>query len=215
MTHGHGHWRYALLPLSSDDFIISTSCCFCCIIQRKEFFREQSQRAFTLDQMKAEDRSVELLADDMFSFSFFLNILTFPKALLKFCILNKCCNLWKTDDSCSWTFASGNAQNDGMVMRKLLIILMRLLLHFIYNGGFGRKWISGLRKTWIQNNWIVLNWKSCDCKGWQSQVIVSCDEKNNTSLLISWNSKRHVGARKMVVQLNGGLFIFFKMKGLY
>lgn len=42
-----------------------------------------------------------------------------------------------------------------------------------------------------------------------------CDEKNNTSLLISWNSKRHVGAGKMVVQLNGGLFIFFKMKGLY
>lgn len=37
VAHGSGHWCHALMPLSLDSFIISPSCCFCCIIQRKEF----------------------------------------------------------------------------------------------------------------------------------------------------------------------------------
>lgn len=37
VTHRSDRWCHALMPLSSACFIIFTSCCFCCIMQWKEF----------------------------------------------------------------------------------------------------------------------------------------------------------------------------------
>lgn len=86
MTHGSGHWCYALLPLSSDDFIISPSCGFCCIIQRKEsFFGEWSQQASPLDRIKAEDSSVGQLVVMMVTL--FSPFRSSPKASLRSCFL--------------------------------------------------------------------------------------------------------------------------------
>lgn len=59
------------------------------------FFGEQSQQAFTLDQMKAEDRHVELVLVVMMM-TLLPPFLSSPKALLRSCIFNKRCNLGKT-----------------------------------------------------------------------------------------------------------------------
>lgn len=60
VTHRSDQWCHALMPLSSACFIIFTSCCFCCIMQWKEFLLGNRANKH-LVWAKHRDRSVELL----------------------------------------------------------------------------------------------------------------------------------------------------------
>lgn len=51
VTHRSDQWCHALMPLSSASFIIFTSCCFCCIMQWKEFLLgHRASKHLGLDQ---------------------------------------------------------------------------------------------------------------------------------------------------------------------